>query len=56
MVSKYYQIIFNILRLFFSHDINGYHINATAPILTGWLALLKAFYFPAGKEKPAPKP
>ena len=33
MVSKYYQIIFNILRLFFSHDINGYHINATAPIL-----------------------
>ena len=33
MVSKYYQIVFNVLRLFFSHDINGYHINATAPIL-----------------------
>ena len=33
MVSKYYQIIFNILRLFFSHDINGYYINATTPIL-----------------------
>ena len=33
MVSKYYQIIFNVLRLFFSHDINGYHINATTPIL-----------------------
>ena len=33
MVSKYYQIIFIVLRLFFSHDINGYHINATTPIL-----------------------
>ena len=33
MVSKYYQIIFNVLRLFFSHDINGYHTNATTPIL-----------------------
>ena len=33
MVPKYYQIIFNVLRLFFSHDINGYHINATTPIL-----------------------
>ena len=33
MVSKYYQIVFNVLRLFFSHDINGYHISATIPIL-----------------------
>ena len=33
MVSKYYQIVFNVLKLFFSHDINGYHISATTPIL-----------------------
>ena len=33
MVSKYYQIVFNVLRLFFSHDINVYHISATTPIL-----------------------
>ena len=33
MVSKYYQIISNIMRLFFLHDINGYRINPTAPIL-----------------------
>ena len=33
MVSKYYQIISNIMRLFFLHDINGYRINPKAPIL-----------------------
>ena len=33
MISKYYQIVFNVLRLFFSHDINVYHISATTPIL-----------------------
>ena len=31
MVSKYYQIIFNILRLFFFHDIISYQMDATAP-------------------------
>ena len=31
MVSKYdYQIIRNVLRLFFCHDINGYHSDSTA--------------------------
>ena len=33
MVSKYYQIIFNILRLFFFHDIISYQMDATTPIL-----------------------
>ena len=33
MVSKYYQIIFNILRLSFFHDIISYQMDATAPIL-----------------------
>ena len=33
MVSKYYQIIFNILRLFFFHDIISYQMDATASIL-----------------------
>ena len=33
MVSKYYQIIFNTLRLFFFHDIISYQMDATAPIL-----------------------
>ena len=32
MLSKYHQIIFNILGLFFFHDINSYHMNTTAPI------------------------
>ena len=32
MVSKYYQIILNIERLFF-HDINGYHSKTTASLL-----------------------